>query len=170
VVIAPFKKAKEEVEIARTAYFAEPPADRLIVDDAHQVIYFRGDSLFQTKFGLSAQRAKEVLAAIDFDQQVLTIVHFDMTGGQQRYVNSMWGSSREAAFDGDVTNVYNHSGSPWGRFFELESSSPAAFLTPGQSLAHHHRTLQFHGPIESLSRISEKVLGVSLEHVRRQMP
>lgn len=169
VVIIPFDRLGEGTEV-RTHYFAEPGPDRLVVDTPKGVILFRGDGKFRSKIGLSPGRARDRLGSIDFANRVLTIVHFDLTPGQRKYVNSLREIPQADPFGGDVINAYNHSGKPWGAFYELESSSPVAFLEPGESLAHHHRTLQFHGSIEALSAISEKVLGVGLEHVRRQMP
>ncbi|HBG53421.1 MAG TPA: hypothetical protein DDW70_04335, partial [Rikenellaceae bacterium] len=58
-------------------------------------------------------------------------------------------------------------GSIMGPFLELESSSPAAFLKPGEALTHQHNVYHFVGNEDSLSPISEKILGVSLDKVKR---
>ncbi|MDP6633319.1 MAG: hypothetical protein QGG42_00290 [Phycisphaerae bacterium] len=47
-------------------------------------------------------------------------------------------------------------------FFELESSSPAAQLEPGDSINHVHRTCHFEGQFDDLNDLSMKVLGVDL--------
>lgn len=171
IVIAPFEKRGEGPEV-RTHYFAEPPPERLVIDGDRGVVLFSGDGKFRSKLGLPPSRAKDRLGSIDFDKNILTITHFDMTPGQRKYVSSFWELPQAEPFGGDVTNAYNDNPAPDGgnSFFELETSSPAAFLEPGQSIAHYHRTLQFHGPLERLSEISEKVLGVELEYVRRRMP
>jgi hypothetical protein len=48
----------------------------------------------------------------------------------------------------------------------LESSSPAAALAPGQSLAHVHRTLHLMGDDSSLDKVARATLGVSLAEIR----
>ena len=168
VVVAPFDKAGEGLEI-QSSYFGEPPAERLKLDGENGVALFRADGRFRSKIGIPVPRARDRIGSIDFARGVLTIVQFDLTSGQNKYVNSLWAAKQDAPFAGDVANSYNDGGDPDATFYEVESSSPAAFLAPGQSLAHHHRTLQFRGSLEALSKISEKVLGVGLEHVRHQM-
>jgi len=53
-----------------------------------------------------------------------------------------------------------------GPFLELESSSPAAFLKPDESLSHRHNVFHFIGDEAALSPIAEQLLGVSLEKVK----
>ncbi len=168
VVIAPFRPdgSGQEVE---SSYFGEPPPGRVVIDREKHVVLFKGDAACQSKIGLSAARATDRLGSIDFANRVLTIAHFDPSPGNDQYVNSMWKVPQEQPFAGDVVNSYNSHGRGNEDFYELESSSPAAFLAPGQSMTHVHRTLQFNGSLEALSQISERVLGVSLEHVRSQM-
>jgi hypothetical protein len=69
-----------------------------------------------------------------------------------------------------VINSYNDGptapGKPsLGGFYEIETSSPAAALAPGESLEHVHATLHVVGTAASrgaLDALARKVLGVSL--------
>jgi hypothetical protein len=81
----------------------------------------------------------------------------------------MW-ELQDRPFAGDVVNSYNDGppapgARPLGPFYELETSSPAALLAPGESISHVHRTFHLTGPREELDRISRRVLEVSIESV-----
>jgi hypothetical protein len=109
-----------------------------------------------------------VLGSWDARHQVLTLVQYTLPGTPD-YVNSLWELQKEP-FAGDAVNSYNDGpASPGaaslGSFYELESSSPAAALTPGRSLAHVHRTFHFEGPREELDKIARRHLGVSLDEI-----
>ncbi|MGA2407859.1 MAG: DUF6786 family protein [Bacteroidales bacterium] len=52
-----------------------------------------------------------------------------------------------------------------GPFYELETSSPAADLKPGESLCHIQFTIHLTGDPEKLDEVSRKVLGVSLNKI-----
>ena len=54
-----------------------------------------------------------------------------------------------------------------GGFYELETSSPAAALTPGASLVHTHRTFHLVGERADLEAISRRVLGIGLDDFSR---
>jgi hypothetical protein len=70
-------------------------------------------------------------------------------------------------YKGDAVNAYNdgpvEDGTQLGKFYEIESSSPAAELKKGESLRHVHRTIHFQGPKKSLDEILKATLsfGVS---------
>ncbi len=86
--------------------------------------------------------------------------------GATRYVNSMW-ERQDKPYAGDVINSYNDGPPakglpPLGGFYEIESSSPAAALAPGESLNHEHQTYHFSGPRADLEALARQVLGVSL--------
>ena len=69
----------------------------------------------------------------------------------------------------DAINAYNdgpvEDGSQAGRFYEIESSSPAAAMRPGESLTHVHRTIHFQGSKEALEKIVSQVLSISLSDI-----
>lgn len=170
IAIIPFTRRKQNTPIVRPVVFPDPPDNWLTIDEEAGVVLLRADSEVQAKIGLGAARARDRLASVDFDHNLLTIVMFDPTPGAKQFVHSDWGREQDDPFAGNVVNAYNNQLGAGERFYELETCSPAAFLEPGQSIAHHQRVLCFHGPMESLSAISEKVLGVALERVRHQMP
>lgn len=150
------------------AYFGKVPADRLKIGDHH--LFFRGDGLMRGKIGVGPRRAKPVLGSYDGKTGVLTLVQFSIPPGAAEYVNSMW-EIQKAPFAGDVVNSYNDGppspgAKPLGPFYELESSSPAAALAPGQSLTHIHRTIHLQGPAERLSAVAESALGVSVATIQ----
>jgi len=51
---------------------------------------------------------------------------------------------------------------PLGPFYELETSSPALSLSPGQQYTHTHRTFHLAGPEADLDRIARAMLKVGL--------
>lgn len=153
--------------VVNDSYFGKVPSDRLAI--GKDVMFFSGDGKHRSKIGLSPMRAKSVAGSYDAANRVLTIVQYTKPEGATDYVNSMWELQKEP-FKGDVVNSYNDGppapgAKPLGPFYELETSSPAAALGPGQSLSHIHRTFHFIGDDAALDRISTAVLGVSLKEI-----
>lgn len=168
-VVIPFREVEETKgqSILNDAYFGKVPADRLKVDK--RVVYFKGDGAYRSKIGVGPKRVMPVAGSWDPDARVLTIVHFDLTYGTAGYVNSMWENQKEP-YGGDVVNSYNDGPpgpgkKPLGPFYELETSSAAAALAPGESLSHTHRTYHFTGEERDLEPISRAVLGVGLSEI-----
>jgi hypothetical protein len=54
-----------------------------------------------------------------------------------------------------------------GPFYELETSSPAAALKPGESLSHIQYTMHLTGDLKSLDSITRQLFGVGLEEIRK---
>jgi hypothetical protein len=153
-------------------YFGAVPADRLVAKD--NVIYFSGDGRFRSKIGVNPRRSKGVLGSYDAANHALTLVQFTQPAGATDYVNSLW-KLQDNPFGGDAANSYNDGppapgAKPLGPFYELESSSPAAALKPGQSLEHIHRTFHFLGDEAALDGIAHSVLGVSLKEISAALP
>jgi hypothetical protein len=168
-IVVPYRGGPEEQlgAIVNDAYFGKVPADRLVVADG--VIYFKGDGKYRSKIGVLPQRATGVLGSYDAAGHVLTIAQYTQPAGVTDYVNSMW-ELQEHPFAGDAVNSYNDGPPapgkpPLGPFYELETSSPAAFLAPGGSIKHIHRTFHFQGDPGELDKISRAVLGVSLDQI-----
>ena len=168
-IMVPYRTGPESElgAIVNDAYFGKVPADRLTVDDG--MIYFKGDGKCRSKIGVAPQRAVPVLGSYDADGKVLTLVQYTLPEGATKYVNSMW-ELQEHPFAGDVVNSYNdgpldNGAKQLGPFYELETSSPAAFLAPGATITHVHRTMHFCGNEKQLDAICQKVLGVSLDDV-----
>jgi hypothetical protein len=83
----------------------------------------------------------------------------------------MWEIQREP-YQGDAINSYNDGPpapgeTPLGPFYELETSSPALELAPGQRYTHVHRTFHLVGPPSELDRFAEVTLGIGLNELTR---
>ena len=168
-VVIPFNKGEKKRlgPIATTNYFGEISPERIKFDDS--VIYFKVDGKKRKKLGLAPGRAKPVSGSYDEDNQVLTVVHYSIPPGIFEYVNQLW-PYQEYPFTGDVMNSYNdgplENGTQMGPFYEIESSSPAAFLAPGGSITHEHSVFHFMGEEEKLNKISEAVFGVTISDIK----
>ena len=150
--------------VVNDAYFGKVPDDRLRV--AESVVLFRGDGQYRSKIGISPLRARPVAGSYDGQRRVLTLVQYTRPSNADAYVNSMWEMQREP-FKGDVINSYNDGPPapgrpPLGPFYELETSSPALSLSPGQPHTHVHRTFHLVGPEADLDRISRHALNIGL--------
>jgi hypothetical protein len=155
-----------------TDYFGSVPDDRIIIGKG--VVFFKGDSNYRSKLGLSPLRAKGILGSYDGQNNVLTIVQYNQPSGPEMYVNSAW-KIQEDPYHGDVANTYNDGpaspgGGQLGHFYELESSSPARELKSSEALEHTHRTLHFEGTELQLDAICQHTLGVRLAEVRSFNP
>jgi hypothetical protein len=155
--------------VVNDAYFGKVPPARLSVrrDEGH--VLFKADGELRSKIGVGPDRARNVLGSYSASARLLTIVSYDKPRAAQDYVNSMWDKQAEP-FSGDVVNSYNDGpvgpGQPsLGGFYELETSSPAAALAPGESLVHAHRTFHFVGERHSLDTIAQKALGVTASRI-----
>ena len=156
-MIIPLRQAPGAV--VNDAYFGKIPADRLrVTEDA---LYYRGDGQMRGKIGIPPEMTIPVCGALDRVNGVLTIVKFDFDPARVTYVNSMW-EHQDDPFRGDVINAYNdgplEDGSIMGPFFELESSSPAAELKPGETMLHTRTTIHLRGPVDVLEKLSARLL------------
>ncbi|MFC1636926.1 DUF6786 family protein [Planctomycetota bacterium] len=170
-VVVPYKTGPEgELGPAvNDAYFGKVPAERLVVKDG--VMFFSGDGQYRSKIGLSPQRSKPVLGSYDAINKVLTIVQYNKPKAEMDYVNSMW-ELQDEPYKGDVVNSYNDGpaepgAEPLGPFYELETSSPAAALQPGETILHIHRTFHLQGSEASLSPIAKSLLGVTIDEIKK---
>ncbi len=155
------------VRSVKADYFGQVPPDRLVVKD--RAVFFRGDGQYRSKIGISPKRCRPLLGSYDARDNVLTLVQFTFPADAVDYVNSAW-QIQDEPYRGDVVNSYNDGpptagAKPLGPFFELETSSPAAALGPGESLRHVHRTVHLRGPFGQLDAVARETLGVSLKEV-----
>ena len=168
VTVIPFVEGSESElgKIATTDYFGEIPGDRLQIREG--ALYLKTDGKYRSKLGLNAKRAKSVAGNYDPDAKRLTIVTFDVDK-DAIYLNQEWNPAKDP-LTGDAMNAYNdgplEDGSIMGPFFELESVSPAAFLRPNESLSHQHAVFNFVGEEGQLTKITEKLLGVSIQEIK----
>ncbi len=169
-VVVPYEAGPEAERgpVVNDAYFGKVPADRLVVKDGS--VFFRGDANYRSKIGFSPRRAKSLLGSYDAASHTLTLVHFTLPAASTDYVNSMW-QVQEHPFAGDVVNSYNDGPLPsgaqsLGRFFELETSSPALALAPGAAATHVHQTIHLQGAEAALDAIARTALGVGLDEIK----
>jgi hypothetical protein len=174
-VVIPFKSGPES-ELGpkvNDAYFGKVPAEKLVVKD--DILFFSGDGTLRSKIGISPKRSKAIAASYDAGRKVLTVVNYSQpTGEVAGYVNSMW-EQQKKPYDGDVLNSYNDGpaspgAKPLGPFYELETSSPAAALNPGESIAHIQRTFHFQGDEAALDAIAVPLLGVKVSEIAKGLP
>ncbi len=168
-VVIPFKRGDVESlgPKVNDTYFGKVPKDYLKVEE--NVLFFKGDGTHRGKIGLTPQRSQGVAGSYDAAAGVLTIVSYNVQDASHGYVNSMW-ELQEKPYDGDVINAYNDGAPspgepPLGPFYELETSSPAAALKPGETMRHVQQTLHIQGDEEELTPIVQRVFGVSLKKI-----
>jgi hypothetical protein len=173
-IVVPFNVGTEDElgPIVNDAYFGKVPANRLVVKDG--VLFFSGDGQYRSKIGLSPQRARPIAGSYDAVNKVLTIVQYNKPQIASDYVNSMWELQKEP-YKGDVVNSYNDGpaepgAKPMGPFYELETSSPAAALKPGETISHIHRTYHLQGPEADLDTIAKATLGVTIAEIKSALP
>ena len=147
-----------EGKIVNDEYFGKVPADRLQVGDG--LTRFKIDGKYRSKIGLPAGSAKDICGSYDPEAGVLNILKYTIPEGECDYVNSQWGP-QDDPYHGDVINSYNDgptdTGTIMGPFYEIETSSPAAPLQPGQTLTHTQYTLHLQGPAPILESIFNRI-------------
>lgn len=171
-VVIPFK-AGSDAELGpkvNDTYFGKVPPEYLRVHE--DILFFKGDGTRRGKIGIGPKRAEGVAGSYDAESQVLTIVTYNQQPAPNGYVNSMWEHQKQP-YAGDVINSYNDGSpepgaAPLGPFYELETSSPAAALKPGETMRHVQRTIHFHGGESDLNVIGLKVLGENLATIKEQ--
>jgi hypothetical protein len=170
VVVIPYNQGDEKVmgPPVNDNYFGKISADRLRVTENH--IFFRADGKSRGKIGLSPMRAAGIMGSFDSANNILTLLVCSLPEGKTDYVNSAW-RIQDKPYSGDAMNSYNdgplEDGSQMGPFYELESSSPAAALKPGEEMTHVQYTLHITGDKKLLNDASFKVLGVPLEEIEK---
>ncbi|MEO8711211.1 MAG: DUF6786 family protein, partial [Parafilimonas sp.] len=165
-VIIPFSTAKNIKNFISDDYFGKIDSSRLIIKDS--VLYFRCDGKSRGKLGLKPAIAKPFVYSYDFKKNILTIlipeVHKDAN-----YVNSKWELQKQP-YKGDVINSYNDGpladGTQMGPFYEIESSSPAQQLKPGETQEYHQTTMHLQGDYAALKTLVQQLINVDLGDVK----
>lgn len=164
-VFIPYKPDTEGV-IVNDEYFGKVPSDRLIADNG--TVYFKIDGKLRSKIGLPPERAKGICGSYDSGQKVLTLLWCSVPQEPKEYVNSKWGE-QDNPFKGDMINSYNdgpvEDGSIMGPFYEIETSSPAADLKPGESLNHSQQIVHIQGDEAELAKIVQQLFNLDLKAI-----
>jgi hypothetical protein len=150
-----------------TDYFGKIPENRLKVSE--KAVFFLGDGKFRSKIGISPQRTVPIIGSYDAKNNILTLVQFTLPENNTEYVNSTL-EIQDEPFKGDVINSYNDgpvaNGSQLGPFYELEVSSPAAFLKSGENIIHIQRIYHMEGSEKALDILAKSLLNVSIQEIR----
>ncbi|MGB7343421.1 MAG: DUF6786 family protein [Pirellulaceae bacterium] len=169
-VVIPFKDGDDDSlgPKVNDTYFGKVPPEYLRVEK--QELYFRGDGTRRGKIGISPQRSKGIAGSYDAAGQVLNIVTYNLQDAPSGFVNSMW-ELQDQPYAGDVINSYNDGSpepgkAPLGPFYELETSSPAAALKPGETMKHVQRTFHIQGSEDELNPLAKRLLGTTLDDIK----
>ena len=165
-IIVPFRQGAGKP--VNDSYFGKVPAERLQIGETAAL--FTADARYRSKIGVSPVRATNWIGSYDPTTKTLTLVTYDFDPKNKQYVNSAWEQQKEP-YAGDVINAYNDGpmkpGQPqMGKFYELESSSPAANLTPGAKQQHRHTTFHVQGSDQQLRQLAKRLLLTDLESIR----
>jgi hypothetical protein len=173
-VFIPYRQgeASELGKIVNADYFGAVPPARLRAEDG--VIYFKADGTERGKIGVTARRSLQVAGSYDPAAHRVTLLHCDPPQDRHGYVNSMW-EWQDEPYQGDALNSYNDgpvddSGEQMGPFYELESSSPALALEPGESATHTQTILHCYGDQQRLQQVVDAFAPVALAKVKTALP
>lgn len=165
-VFLPYDTAAEG-KIVNSDYFGTVPADRLSVGEG--LVCLRIDGAFRSKIGLPCGRDRGICGSYDSASRTLTLIRYARSRPGTRYVESRWGEQADP-FGGDVVNAYNdgptETGEVMGPFYEIETSSPAAFLQPGDELCHAQEVFHIQGPEQALAAVVRPLLSADLEKIK----
>lgn len=165
-IIIPFRQGAGQP--VNDSYFGKVPAERLRVGQTAAL--FTADAHHRSKIGVSPARATNWIGSYDPATKTLTLATYDFDPKNRQYVNSAWEQQKEP-YSGDVINAYNDGpmkrGQPqMGKFYELESSSPAAKLAPGARQQHRHTTFHVQGSEQQLRQLAKRLLLTDLGTIR----
>jgi hypothetical protein len=170
IVVIPVRQGDEKELGAQVNdnYFGHISDDRLKISGKN--VYFRADGNSRGKIGIPPLRATGTLGSYDFENNILTLLVCKLPEGIKDYVNSAW-QIQEDPYSGDALNSYNdgplEDGSQMGPFYEIETSSPAAALRPGESITHSQITIHITGDKKLLNQAAISSLGVSLDEIEK---
>ena len=167
-VFIPYRKDGSG-QIANDDYFGKVPEDRLKASDGF--VYFKIDGKLRSKIGISPERATELCGSYDSEQNVLTLLWSSLPPKPMAYVNSKWGK-QDDPYKGDAVNSYNDGpvadGYVMGPFYEIETSSPAAALAPGETMRHVQRIVHIQGDEAKLAGLVKEIFSIDLQTIRSQ--
>ncbi len=165
-VIIPFSPIKNARSFIADDYFGKIDSSKLLIKDS--VLYFCCDGKSRGKIGLAPEIAKPFVCSFDCRKNILTIV-IPEVHKNGLYVNAKW-ELQEEPYKGDVINSYNdgplEDGSQMGPFYEIESSSSAQELQPGETQEYHQTTMHLQADYNTLKNLAEQLINVNLDDVK----
>ena len=148
-------------------YFGKVPSERLKLISG--ILFFKVDGRKRSKIGIAPEAASSFSGSYDPIKKVVTIVWFEKPKEDVPYVNSIWGE-QENPLKGDAINSYNdgpvEDGSIMGPFYELETSSPAALLSRGETITHKQRIYHIQGEEKDLEVILQRIFNLKIEEIK----
>ncbi len=166
-VIIPFKSTNGSRQGITDNYFGKIPAERLRIENG--VLYLSGDGKWRSKVGIAPAVAGHLAAAVDLRNNILHVVYLEVDR-KGRYVNSLWEDQKDP-YSGDVINAYNDGpladGKQLGPFFEIESSSAAKELLPGEKQEYRQMTCHFQGSYAEIKKLAFDILGVDIDKLKK---
>ncbi len=169
IVVIPVNKGEDRIMGVpfNDSYFGKIASDRLKYDGSR--VFFRADGKSRGKIGIPQLRTTGLLASYDSENNALTFLACEMPSIKAKYVNSAWEIQKDP-YSGDAVNSYNDGpladGSQMGPFYEMEASSPAAALKPGENIVHNQVTIHITGDKKLMDNMTRKVLGLTLEEIQ----
>lgn len=170
LVVIPIKSGEDSLlgPQVNDNYFGKVPREHLSVKN--DAVFFKADGKRRGKIGISALRTKGIAASYDAGRKVLTVITYNKQPAPHGFVNSAW-EIQQTPYGGDVINAYNDGSPapgepPLGLFYELETSSPAAALKPGESIQHVQQTMHFYGKGKELNELTNELLGLDISQIQ----
>jgi hypothetical protein len=172
VAVVPYQRPSEasnEEKFYQDDIFRDVPDDRVTQDES--AVYFLGDAKKLGKVSVVSKHTKGLVGSYDPSNKVLTIIQFDQPQGDAVAYTGARLDENQPLLGGQAIYLLNEGpigegGKSRGRFFMLETASPASLLKPGEALRHVQRTLHFQGPEEELDVIMQTVLKTSKERIQ----
>lgn len=166
-VVAPFKNIPNAKQQITDDYFGKVAATNLQINK--NLLLFRADGKARGKIGLSPLVAQSGAGSVDLANNILTVLLYEVVPNG-RYVNSKWELQKQP-YKGDAVNCYNDGpladGKQMGPFYEVESSSDARALKPGETLTYRQVTLHFEGDRNALQALAQQLWQLPLEEVQQ---
>jgi hypothetical protein len=165
VIVVPFKPLPAARDYINDDYFGKIPAEYLQVRDS--LLLMKADGRRRGKIGLAPEIALPMAGSVDTESGAITLIllSIDPSG---RYVNSKWEHQQEP-YKGDVVNCYNdgplEDGKQMGPFYELESSSAARPLSPGDSMVYRQTTVHLEGDRAAMDSLAQRLWHLSIKDI-----
>jgi hypothetical protein len=165
IVVIPYCSGDHTDPPIRKDYFkdfcvggAMPPNRYQILNNS---VLFKANGRVRTKIGQNRSRATGLLGSYNLQTDEMILMDYDFYP-QLEYAASYW-YEQPQPYHGDVISFSAEGpdrpgGSP-GRCYELESMSPAMFLSPGETFTWRTRTMHLIGPKRAMATICQRFLG-----------
>lgn len=170
VIVVPFKAGANARAAVHDDYFGKIPPGYLQVKDS--LLLMKANGRNRGKVGLAPEIAIPMAGSVDVESGAITLILFSINKNG-KYVNSKWEQQKEP-YKGDVVNCYNDGpladGTQMGPFYELESSSDARPLAPGNSLTYSQTTVHLEGSYATMDSLAQRLWHMSIQDISTAFP